>query len=58
MFYLTMKSPMMIKINQTIVHIRLNAFLLMMICELVVLIGLSIVWLLSEKLNKQNKKRP
>ena len=49
---------MMIKINQTIVHIRLNAFLLMMIRELVVLIGLSIVWLLSEKLNKQNKKRP
>lgn len=58
MFYLTMKSPMMIKINQTIVHIRLNTFLLMMIRELVVLIGLSIVWLLSEKLNKQNKKRP
>ena len=58
MFYLTMKSPMMIKINQTIVHIRWNAFLLMMIRELVVLIGLSIVWLLSEKLNKQNKKRP
>lgn len=58
MFYLTMKSPMIIKINQTRVHIRLNAFLLMMIRELVVLIGLSIVWLLSEKLNKQNKKRP
>jgi len=41
MFYLTMKSPMIIKINQTRVHIRLNAFLLMMIFVLVVLIGLS-----------------